>query len=332
MLRKQERLLPIQSKTTPHDVDHLFDVSLNLFLSRATKTAMETPPPSITCTPSSDSNFACQRCCQPLKMHASFDDLDEKSRAELMVGSKQHVERSTDPGCDIICKPVEALKLSESGSSGNNGFLVIGEQGQSVRHPISHCDQQDLNYKLQVTSRLFDILTDQSGIKHPLCEDCADFLIDQMDNRLEKLEDECKEFRDYLMLLEKKSTVEEREKEEKLIKDLESQCDQLKKEEEDILRQLQEMDSEQKLVEHEVESQRHELAQIEKDEKSYWLEYNHLKRNYYSCEDELQSVSCQLRYSQMELEKLKKTNVFNLTFHIWYVYNSLLCLFSYLAV
>lgn len=283
---------------------------------------METPPPSINCIPSSDSNLACQRCCQPLKIHASFDDLDEKSRAELMVSSsKQHVDESVnEPSCDIVYKPVEAVKLSESGSSGNNGFLVIGEQGQSVRHhSTSHCDQQDLNYKLQVTSRLFDILTDQSGIKHPLCEDCADFLIDQMDKKLEKIEDECKEFRDYLSLLEKKSTPEQKEKEEKMIKDLESQCEQLMAEEEAIMSQLKRIDEEHKEVKDEVDTYKQELEQIEKEETNYWLEYNHLKRNYFSCEDELQSVSCQLRYSQYELEKLKKTNVFNLTFHIWYV-------------
>lgn len=280
---------------------------------------METPPPSINCIPSSDSNFACQRCCQPLKIHASFDDLDEKSRSELMVSSKHVDESVTEPICDIVYKPVEVLKLSESGSSGNNGFLVIGEPGQSVRPSTSHCDQQDLNYKLQVTSRLFDILTDESGIKHPLCEDCADFLMDQMDNKLEKIEDECKEFRDYLSLLEKKSTAGEKEMEEARIKELESQCEQLKMEEEEILMQLKQIDEEHKEVQEEVDTFKRDLDQIEKEETSYWLEYNHLKRNYFSCEDELQSVSCQLRYSQSELEKLKKTNVFNLTFHIWFV-------------
>lgn len=236
-----------------------------------------------------------------------------------MASSKHRIEESSvEQTCDILCKPVEAVKSDDCESSGN-GFLVIGEQGQSVKHITTHCDQQDLNYKLQVTSRLFDILTDQSGIKHPLCEDCADFLIDQMDSKLQKIEDECKEFRDYLSLLQKKSTPEEKEKEEALIKDLESQCDQLKVEEEEILRQLKEIDEEEKRVEKEVESQRQELAEIEKEEASYWLEYNHLKRSYFSCEDELQSVSNQLRYAQSELEKLKKTNVFNLTFHIWYV-------------
>ena len=37
----------------------------------------------------------------------------------------------------------------------------------------------------------------------------------------------------------------------------------------------------------------------------------------------LRSVDNQMRYAQAQLDKLKKTNVFNSTFHIWWVDNSL---------
>lgn len=35
-------------------------------------------------------------------------------------------------------------------------------------------------------------------------------------------------------------------------------------------------------------------------------------------EDESKSLECQYHYTQSQLEKLKKTNVFNATFHIWH--------------
>lgn len=35
-------------------------------------------------------------------------------------------------------------------------------------------------------------------------------------------------------------------------------------------------------------------------------------------EDESKSLECQYTYTQSQLEKLKKTNVFNATFHIWH--------------
>ncbi len=49
----------------------------------------------------------------------------------------------------------------------------------------------------------------------------------------------------------------------------------------------------------------------------YWQEYNEYKRQLLEYEDAQRSVDNQLRYAQAQLDKLKKTNVFNATFHIW---------------
>lgn len=49
----------------------------------------------------------------------------------------------------------------------------------------------------------------------------------------------------------------------------------------------------------------------------YQREYSEFKRQQLELDDELKSVENQMRYAQMQLDKLKKTNVFNATFHIW---------------
>lgn len=49
----------------------------------------------------------------------------------------------------------------------------------------------------------------------------------------------------------------------------------------------------------------------------YQKEYCEFKRQQLELDDELKSVENQMRYAQMQLDKLKKTNVFNATFHIW---------------
>lgn len=55
------------------------------------------------------------------------------------------------------------------------------------------------------------------------------------------------------------------------------------------------------------------LASVER----YQKEYCEFKRQQLELDDELKSVDNQMRYAQMQLDKLKKTNVFNTTFHIW---------------
>lgn len=52
-----------------------------------------------------------------------------------------------------------------------------------------------LGHHLWVRSRLFDILSDQSDIDQPLCEECTDALLDQMDHQLRIAEDECRDYK-----------------------------------------------------------------------------------------------------------------------------------------
>jgi beclin 1 len=58
--------------------------------------------------------------------------------------------------------------------------------------------------------------------------------------------------------------------------------------------------------------------QLEREEAHYWREYSRHKHQLLLAEDEYRSLDSQLRAGQAALEKLKKTNVFNATFHIWH--------------
>lgn len=50
----------------------------------------------------------------------------------------------------------------------------------------------------------------------------------------------------------------------------------------------------------------------------YQKEYCEFKRQQLELDDDLKSVDNQMRYCQIQLDRLKKTNVFNSTFHIWF--------------
>ena len=62
-----------------------------------------------------------------------------------------------------------------------------------------------------------------------------------------------------------------------------------------------------------------EKSRLERDEERYWREYSKHKRDLLSAEDSYRSLDCRLRYTQAQIDKLKKMNVFNATFHIWHV-------------
>ena len=54
----------------------------------------------------------------------------------------------------------------------------------------------------QVTGDLFDIMSGQTDVDHPLCEECTDTLLDQLDTQLNVTENECQNYKRCLEILE----------------------------------------------------------------------------------------------------------------------------------
>lgn len=51
---------------------------------------------------------------------------------------------------------------------------------------------------LQVTAGLFDALSNNSDVDHPLCEECTDSILELMDHQLRLTENEQSDYREYL--------------------------------------------------------------------------------------------------------------------------------------
>lgn len=278
-------------------------------------------------------NFACQRCCQPLRIHKSFSTIDRTGLTD-----------ADDDDEDEARGEAEAYKqlpyLVDSGLNVNDFLLVDGTIGlgrqsgtsrsstkcelnnnngaRNVRNGNLKPPLDDLNYNLRVTSRLFDVLSDQSSVRHPLCEECADFIIDQMDSQLKVLEDECKVYREFLENLDKQQL---NENEQNTVGQLNVKVDELKQSESKLIAQLEGTIAEKEKLQKEIEEQNHELSKLNEEENRFWNEYNYMKKKLFDCEDELQSLDNQLKYAETHLEKIKNTNIFAATFHIWYDYN-----------
>jgi len=55
---------------------------------------------------------------------------------------------------------------------------------------------------MRVTASLFDILSGNSQVDHPLCEECTDALLDLMDQQLKLTEDEWNDYNQFLERLQ----------------------------------------------------------------------------------------------------------------------------------
>ncbi|KAJ7388935.1 Beclin-1 [Desmophyllum pertusum] len=160
--------------------------------------------------------FVCQRCYQPLKLDHSLLSLDGETIAELTAPFPEFAAQ-TDSGEDTsgrhdstshqtpakaeeddtvirrIIPPARLLSLE-------GGFTVI-EDSQPI-------NTENLSHRLKVTSQLFDIMSGQSSIDHPLCEECTDTLLEQLDQQLKITEDELKDYKVFFNKLNDKASLD----------------------------------------------------------------------------------------------------------------------------
>lgn len=211
------------------------------------------------------------------------------------------LERRTDCDYSLINDP-----NSSSNQTSTNSFIHTSL--------LSNFDQStnDSNKDIKTQIQLFDILSDQSDIDHPLCEECADFVIKQMDHHLKILEDECSDYNEFLKHIESEETTTDGE-----IEELRAKLKSMQTTQSSMISELKELNKEQKRVEDEVDRHVNELKRLKLDEDKYWHEYNNVKFNFFQCEEEQSTLEHKLRYARNVCDKLKKCSVFNSTFYIW---------------
>ncbi|XP_034837569.1 beclin-1-like protein [Maniola hyperantus] len=243
-------------------------------------------------------SFSCQRCLQPLKLDESLNNLGEHTIADLTLQIRRNNEADLDLQSSSLEHYVPPFRMSESGN-GANGFMVISDGWETT----------SLGHQLHVKATLFDLLSNNSDVDHPLCDECTDTLLELMDNQLRLTENEWKDYTDYLKKLED-------DKEDLNLDGLEKELEDWKQEQNRLLQELSALQKEEKAMKDEIVVQEKEKERLEVEQDIYWKEYTRYRKDLMTTEDQMKFYECQLSYTQAQLEKLKKTNIFKATFHI----------------
>lgn len=256
-------------------------------------------------------SFVCQRCRQPLKIDPSFDNIEQQNELvkELTGPLIPHQEKEETLIKETIGPYEEDDNISRRvippcyPDDESNDFTLLGETGPSSFGNLGH--------KPKVKAFLFDIMTGQSTVDHPLCEECTDTLLNQLDDQLKITEEECKDYRNFLEKLENNNDSTDEV-------NLDDELKQLRAEEATLREQLHKVETEHEATKKEIQKEKEIARKFEEEEERYWKEYNEYKRQVQDLDDEQKRVDNQLKYAQAQLDRLKKTNVFNATFHIWH--------------
>jgi hypothetical protein len=191
-------------------------------------------------------------------------------------------------------------------------LINIADSSSNTHLPMNNDLMTGWSARINATSALFDMMSSNTNIDHPLCEECADQLLNQLDAQCKIIE---KEHFDYTNLINKLNQQADNDVE---IDQLESELKDLELEEKNLVNQLHNAELREEELLKEKEEKLNEEASLLQQEQIHLLEYSNYKRQLIKLEEKQESVDNLLRNTKFHFNRLRTVNVLNATFHIWH--------------
>ncbi|KAK0753891.1 autophagy protein Apg6-domain-containing protein [Schizothecium vesticola] len=171
-------------------------------------------------------------------------------------------------------------------------------------------DNPTKSHETERINKLFEILTARSDIDHPICVDCSDLLVEEMQKKLDSVTRE----RDLYVahLKEHKANAPTAEE----IKAQEASLRQAQQAEATARSTLRQLEDEKTALDAELSALSEESAQLDTLEETFWRERNAFTSRLADFQNERDSVNTKFDYDSRQLEKLQRSNVYNDTFSI----------------
>ena len=190
----------------------------------------------------------------------------------------------------------------------------------SDRHPNGHFDKSEggnhdgsLSHDMEVSQRLFSILSARSDIDHPICTECASSILSSMTARLNASTRERDAYVGFLKSLQSASSpIPTADDVAAAEKSLEETLDK----EHAAFEELQSLEAEKRGLENEIAELEEQSQALELEEQKFWAERNAFDDEMYQLSTTLSSLQQKHQHDQQQLQALQRTNVYNDTFCI----------------
>ncbi|KAK6137095.1 hypothetical protein DH2020_029166 [Rehmannia glutinosa] len=219
--------------------------------------------------------------------------------------------KAIDESFVVLPPPAASVYKCEPGADGG-GTNLPSPEGGPIDSPMQP-HNSGFHSTITVLNRAFDIATTQTQVEQPLCLECMRVLSDKLDKEVEDVNRDVKAYEACLQRLEGEAKTvlsgrvsqgeieglieEEERKLEAAIAETEKQCAEVTAE----------------LTDLELKSGR-----FKELEERYWQEFNNFQFQLISHQEERDAILAKIEVSQAHLELLKRTNVLNDAFPIWY--------------
>lgn len=278
--------------------------------------------------------YSCQRCHLPLTIDAPLTNL---SRAQSHLLTSQRMgygsSKSTQPMGSEPFIPEDRRRLMDtvnntgdkssvmkwSGQDGGAESFVIlpqfegqdNEDGDDDALSEDDSENKMLSKRIKTLSTIFNLLNSKGELDYPVCKDCAQFLLASMQSQYDKTSKERDVYIQFLQKLQNKQPPMVSKSEESL-----NEITRLKKQEDELLKELQDLENEKDDIDKEILAMEKELEDITLQEQEFLKEENAKAIEITEFIKERDTITAEYEFNLLQLEKLRKTNVYNDTFHI----------------
>lgn len=165
--------------------------------------------------------------------------------------------------------------------------------------------------RLKTLSSIFNLLSSKGELDYPVCADCSKLLLDSMKNQYDKTVKERDVYVQFLQKLESRQ-LPDVDSAKKTV----AEMDNLRLEEKKLLAQLQSLEQENDGLDEEIRALEAELAELSQEEEQVMKRENKQSLEVSEFLKQRDLVAAEYEFNLRQLEKLRKTNVYNDTFNI----------------
>eukprot|EP00667_Euglena_gracilis_P010185 EG_transcript_10357 len=222
-------------------------------------------------------------------------------------------ESFTSFSCQKCRKHLAVTSRVSADSFASAASLVQDENAWMGVSPFRSVQNSLGSNWMAVTNQFLAFVSEVTQHDQPLCFECTDLLVADLETRLRASEAE----RDHYVGLLQDLEAEEQSAagaERQLAKELPA----LEREEEQLLQELKRIEEEQREVRRQAELTDQQQADLEAQVEDYWRRYNTCLVETVVVSERKSSLDQHLRMEMEELTQLNRTNILNEAFHIWF--------------
>ena len=177
---------------------------------------------------------------------------------------------------------------------------------------LGQADEEDptRSHEMERITKLFEILSARSDIDHPVCVECTELLVEEMQKKLETAARERDAYVSYLKQLQSDAPTDEE------LRAQEDALEKARKGEAAALEELRGLEEEKAGVDAELLALEAESRQLDEEEEAFWRERNAFATKLADFQNERDSINSKFDHDSRLLEKLQRSNVYNDTFCI----------------